>query len=171
VKTSLRHLVAFCALLVLVPALAACGLNAQTDKVYQPAIGTDVRGTDTDALGVAIVSAEEATGHLIFSLNNNSLKQADKLLKVSGDGLTIGEAQIEIPAHTLLNIADKPIPVTGEAIKAGNFVKLTFNFQSGETLTAEVPVVSTLPPFNDIVPSHSATPTKGSATPSASPTE
>ena len=38
------------------------------------------------------------------------------MLKVSGEGLTIGEAQIEIPAHTLLNIADKPIPVTGEAI-------------------------------------------------------
>lgn len=157
-KTSLRHLVAICGLLFLAPVLTACGLGAQTDQVYQPAIGTDARGTSTDALGVVIVSAEDGTGQLVFSLNNNSLKDTDKLVKVTGPDLTIGEAQIEIPANTLINLADESIAVTGDSIKVGNFIKLTFEFQSGEVLNVETPVVTTLPPYNDIVPESSKSP-------------
>ncbi len=166
--TSMRQLVAFLALLLLAPVLTACGLNAQTDKVYQPAIGTDVRGQDVDALGVVIVSAEDGSGQLIFSLNNNSLENADKLLTISGSGLEIGEAQIEVPAATLVNISDKPIAISGEDITAGDFVKLTFTFQSGETLNAEVPVVTTKPPYNDITPgSGSPSPSDSQSTPAA----
>jgi hypothetical protein len=157
VKTSLRHLVAICALLILAPVLTACGFGAQTNQVYQPAIGTDARGESTDALGVVIVSGEDGSGQLIFSLNNNSFKDADKLVKVSGTDLEIAPTEVDIPAQTLLNLSDKPIAVTGDAIKSGDFVKLVFEFQSGEVLNVMTPIVTTQPPYNDIAPESGAT--------------
>ncbi|HRV68551.1 MAG TPA: hypothetical protein P5108_03795 [Marmoricola sp.] len=170
-KLSLRHLVALSALLILVPALAACGLNAQTDKVYQPAIGTDVRGENVDVLGAVIVSTEDGTGQLVISLNNNSLNDSDKLVKISGDDLTIAAASVEVPANKLINLADQPFEVTGDDIEAGDFVKLTFDFQSGESLVAEVPVVTNAAPYDNITPASPSTSPHKSASPSATPAE
>ena len=49
--------------------------------------------------------------------------------------------------------------------KAGDFVKLSFDFQSGESLVAEVPVVTNAAPYNKL---PSASP---SASPAKSPAE
>ena len=58
------------AALLLVPALASCGFNAQTDQVYQAAVGINDRSGEVDILNALIVSGEDGSGTFAGTLVN-----------------------------------------------------------------------------------------------------
>ena len=134
------------ALVLAMPALAACGFNEQTDQVYQPAAGKNLRSSDVDVLGALVVSANPGKGVFIASLVNKSTTTADKLVGVAGDGIQVsGGTTSTIPAEGLVNLADPAtggIPVRGAQVRAGSYVTVKLTFQNADPVTAQVPVVA-----------------------------
>lgn len=133
---------AFAALL-LAPLLAACGFSAQTDQVYQPATGVSNRDGQVDVLNALIVSGGAGSGTLSTTLVNKDQTTGDQLTGVTGENANGSQANpIDVPAAGAVNLStDGAVSITGTAVTAGSFVKLTLNFASGQSTTVTVPVV------------------------------
>ena len=150
-------------LVILVPVLGACGFNEQTDQVYQPAVGVNNRAGVVDVLGAVVVSGTDGFGTFVASLDNKSQTKPAKLVKITGsDGIEVTLVkEVEIPPGELVNLADMGVAsVTGEAIQAGAFTRLTLEFESGETAEVNAPIVPRVAQYSDVAP----------AIPSSSPT-
>ena len=136
-----------------VPALSACtnGFDAQTDAVYQPAVGVNDRSSEVDVLGAMIVAPEKGTsGVFIASLSNNNQTTSDKLTAVDGQGvkLTLGDVPT-IPAGGLVNLASEQvggIPVTGAPVKPGGYVLIRLTFANADPVTSTCRSSSTTGP-------------------------
>jgi ABC-type nitrate/sulfonate/bicarbonate transport system substrate-binding protein len=130
------------AVLALAAPLSSCGFAAATDRVYTPGAAPNNREGVVEVLSAAIVSAEEGSGTVIASFANTDTEDAHSLTGVSGDGLTVEEVEaIDVGPDALVNLAEEGgIPVTGEFV-SGDFVELTFDFDNGERVSLDVPVV------------------------------
>jgi hypothetical protein len=131
------------AVLALAVPLSSCGFDYATDREYTVAASTSNRDGVVDVLSAVVVSAEAGSGTLITSLSNNDTEEPQTLTGVSGNGITAGEFEpVEIAPGGLVNLAEPPVGITltGD-FEAGNFVELTFDFESGERTTLELPVV------------------------------
>lgn len=147
---NVRRSIAAAVVLAAAPVLSSCGVNfeAQTDQPYNPATGVDDRSGSVDVLNALIVSGDDGSGTVVAGLVNNDEQNADMLKGVTGAGddasvtVDVG-GPTEIPAGGLLNLADKgKVTVSGDKVKAGSFVTLTFTFDRGEAVTLDLPVVS-----------------------------
>lgn len=154
-KSPIQRRVAIAALL-LAPALTACGFDAQTDQVYQAATGVNERTSTVEILNAQIVSAEDGSGTFVATLDNNAAKD-DRLVGVTGDGVTAKSAGVLIPADGVANLAEPAetgdpiqVQVDGAKIKAGYWVRLTFVFASGQSTEVLVPVVANSEDFHDV---------------------
>lgn len=129
---------------LLLVVLSACG-TAATDRIYTPAAGVQERSGTVDVLGAAVVSAQPGSGTFVASFANNVTDANASVSSVEGvnaEELTGGDAQVEIPAGGLVNLADEGgIPVTGE-FQAGDFVAVTIEFGDGSSVQLDVPVVT-----------------------------
>lgn len=169
------------AALVLAPALAACGFNAPTDQVYQPAEGVLNRDQDVDVLNALIVSGQDGSGTFVANLVNNDVETADRLVSVAGpeitvpaDTLTAEDADAVIPADGALNLATQGrITVTGDGVVAGRFVEVVLTFASGDAVNVRVPVVRNDGDYVDVpLPAESTTrPGDGTTIPPSTTTE
>jgi hypothetical protein len=143
-------MLAVAAVVLAAPALSSCGVSfdAQTDQVYNPAVGVDDRDGNVDVLNALIVSGTDGSGTVVASLVNNDQVDDDTLRSVAGAGADAGlkvtpGGKTAIAAGSLLNLAKEgSITVRGQRVRPGNFVELTFNFDRGEAATLKVPVVS-----------------------------
>ena len=174
-KSPLRRRTAIAALL-LAPALTACGFSAQTDQVYQAAVGVNDRSGTVDILNAVIVSGEDGSGTCAGTLVNKDTTQQDTLDSVSGPGITASQTPVDVPAAGNALLAKSgELTLEGSAIKPGSFVELTFSFSSGQNTTMKVPVVEAGGDYGDVpLPSASPTASKSpknapSSSPSASP--
>lgn len=175
--TPLRRRMAAAALVLAAPAVAACGFNVQTDKVYQAAVGVDDRSGSVDVLNAMIVSSTDGEGRFLATLVNKSTKESVKLISIKLDGSNSGAESLlgtEIAREGILNLADSTAPVTfsGDALKPGGFVKVTLSLSNGQETTVNAPVVSpdsTVAEFPSEEPSPSQSPSQ-SPSPSASET-
>jgi copper(I)-binding protein len=156
-----------CSLALTIPALAACGFNAQTDKVYQPAVGVNQRASEVAVLGGLVVSRTPGSGVFIASLVNKNVDASDTLESIQADGgvdVAIG-GTTKIPANGLVNLADQAqgygIPVTGKKVSAvdSDFVTFKLTFAKADPVTINVPVIAADGPYADL--------DKGSSTPTA----
>lgn len=147
-----QKILAAAAAFVALPALSACGVSfgAQTDQVYTPADGENDRQGQVDVLNALIVSGTDGSGRLIAGLANNDPAEDNELVAVQGAGenqavtVTI-DGTAEIPAGEMIQLADEPmVSVEGdpESIAPGRFVRLTFQLDSGESATLNVPVLA-----------------------------
>ena len=146
-----RRRIAAATLVLLVPALAACGFNYQTDQVYQPGVGVNDRSGTVDVLGAVVVRTSEGEGTLVASLVNTGSKD-DRLTTVSGDGLDAEVVSpVELAPDELLNLAKEgAVKVNGDRVAAGNWVRVNLEFASGQQTEMNVPVVSRTGEFADI---------------------
>ena len=131
------------AVIALTAPLSSCGFQSATDRVYTPGSATNNRDGVVDVLSAVVVSAEDGSGTVVASLSNNDTEEPHTLTAVSGEGLEVAEFEpVEIGPDALVNLAEPEtgITVTGE-VGAGQFVELTFDFDSGERVTIDVPVV------------------------------
>jgi hypothetical protein len=160
--TPVRRRLAALALALLVPALGACAY--QTDQVYQPSVGVNNRSGDVDVLGAVVASGSDGSGTFVASLANKDLDKPATLTTVTAaDGLKVEVVkQVKVEPETLVNMADLgAVSVTGEAVKAGGFARLTLTFDTGQTTTVNAPIVNKDDEFSDVspaIPSASATP-------------
>jgi copper(I)-binding protein len=171
---------ALVAALLAAPVLSACGSNfgAQTDQVYIPADGVNSREGTVDVLNALIISEEPGSGRLVAGLANNSSEE-DALVDVQGagddQGVEVQLTETEIPASGLVQLADpdaeEVVLVTGEddAVRAGTFVRLTFTFESSDSVELNVPVLAPGSDYEDVeVPDPSGAPVE---TPTDTPTD
>jgi hypothetical protein len=154
-----RRALTTAAALVLAVSLAGCTSHA-TDFIYTPAQGVNNRDGDVDVLNALIVSAEEGEGRLIAGLANNDLEEGDELTGVSGAGEDAGiqvqleGGETEIRAGGFLQLAEDDaarITVSGDAIQAGAFVRVTLEFERAEPVEVHVPVIEPGEDFADVV--------------------
>lgn len=173
-KSPIQRRAAIAALL-LAPALTACGFSAQTDQVYQPAVGVNDRSGSVDILNAVIVSQTDGSGTFAGTLVNKNQTQDDVLDNVSGPGITASTGSVTIKAgQNALLAKTGQLTLTGEPIKAGSFVELTFSFGSGQSTTMKVPVVTDTGDYAGVPmggESASASPSKAPKSPKASSSE
>ena len=166
-----RRRVATVALVLLVPLLGACGFGAQTDQVYQPAVGTNDHKGQVDVLGAVVVSAVKGTGTFVASLDNKNPRKDITLTSVEGsEGIEPQlVAPVKIEAGTMVNLADiGAVRVTGEGVEAGGFARLTLTFDTGQTSEVNAPIVAKVGPYSEVKPAIPSS--DPAASPSASPT-
>ena len=148
------------AMVLALPLLGSCGFNKATEKVYTPGAGTNDRDGDVDVLSAVIVAAQPDSGTFIASLSNNKSDQDFELTGVAGAGewsdLTVdpSDLSIDIPARGFVNLVNEdPITVTGD-FDAGQFAELTLTFDSGDTVTMDVPIVFACNTYEGLDPSQ-----------------
>lgn len=153
--TPVRRRLAAVAVVLLVPALGACGLNYQTNEFYQPGIGVNDRDGEVDVLAAVVVSSTEGSGTFVASLVNQNLEESVSLVRVSGEEVEaelLGSA-IEIGPEELVNLADMGvIAVDGERVRRGLFVRVTLEFDNGQKTRLNVPVVGKDAEYSDVKP-------------------
>lgn len=145
-KSPIQRRVAIASLL-LAPVLGACGFSAQTDQVYQAAVGVDERSSDVDVLNAVIVTNGTGQGTFAGTLVNNT-GTADALENVTAEGATlVPGGEIAVPAYGLVNLSELlengkiALTLDGDAVAAGGYVTLTFTFTNAEPVTVITPVV------------------------------
>jgi hypothetical protein len=136
------------ALLLAVPALSSCGFDYPTERVNTVGPGVTEREGSVDVVGSMIVAGQPNSGTLIGTLANNSDGEIG-LTALGGGEKGALEADsfepVEVPGNGHVNLAtlieeDEAITVTGE-FEAGDFVSLTFEFDNGESVDVEIPVM------------------------------
>ncbi|MDT0200851.1 hypothetical protein [Nocardioides sp. AE5] len=160
-RTRFARATAVGALVLLTPALTSCGMDFATDKVYTPAPGANDRSERVDVLNAVIVATADGSGTLVTTLVNNDVVQAGEpsgsadreLTTITSEGGTVeftGPVTIKAAGHVRFSNdpvtsdrdgIDLPgIRVTG-SFKIGDFVPVTLQFNEGEPVTVEAPVV------------------------------
>ena len=160
--TPARRRLAALALALVLPALGGC--KYQTDQVYQPAVGVNERQGDVDILGAVVVSGTAGSGIFVASLANKDADKPATLSAVTGPkGYTITVAKpVTVGPEALVNMSKLgAVQVNGPDVAAGGFVRLTLNFDTGQSTEVNVPIVDKNEEFSEIspvLPSASATP-------------
>jgi hypothetical protein len=159
-----RRRLAALAMVLLVPVLGACGFGYQTDQVYQPGVGVNDRSGTVDVLGAVVVSGSDGSGTFVASLVNKDSKNPAALTAVTGpNGVTTQVVKkVTVAPDTLLNLASMgAVSVRGAAVRAGGFVRLTLEFDTGQKTQVNVPIVDRNAEFSGVapaIPSSSAKP-------------
>jgi hypothetical protein len=163
------------ALVLALPLLGSCGFDKATDKVYTPAAGTNNRDGDVDVLGAVIVAAQPDSGTFIASLSNNRADKDFQLTGIAGAGdwadlkVSPTELSIDVVARGFVNLVDEdPITITGD-FDAGQVAELTLTFDSGDTVTMDVPIVYACNTYAGLDPSQQEPTESASPTDSPSP--
>lgn len=159
--TPVRRRLAAMAVVLLVPALGACGLNYQTNEFYQPGVGVNDRDGEVDVLAAVVVSSGDGAGTFVASMVNQNLEKSVSLVRVTGEQVDARlEAPVSIDPEDLVNLADTgDVSVDGEAVRRGMFVRLTLEFDNGQKTRLNVPVVSRTAEYSDVrLATPSATP-------------
>ena len=131
--------------------LTACGFDAPTDQVYNPAVGVNEQRGAVDVLNALVVSGSDGSGTVVASFANNDQEESDALTGISGPGVQVEvAADATIPQGGLLNLSDGSVTITGEEVVPGSFVRLTFTFGRGEAVTLQAPVMANDGDYADI---------------------
>lgn len=135
--------------LLAVPLLSSCGFDYATDRVNTISAGVNDRSGQVDVLGAVVIAGEDNRGVFAATLANNSLTDDDALTGMSQIDDEAHVAPIDpatvatdVPANSQVNLFDTSgIGVQG-SFAAGDFVEVTLEFESGQTTTMLIPVVT-----------------------------
>jgi len=132
--------------------LTACGTSfgAQTNKVYQPAVGTNERG-EVESHNTLLVGNRDGSATLSAGLVNN-LDDAQTLTGVTvtdeeGTSLTVRKpkAALSLPSKVLTTLGGETpdsVFVVTEGAEPGDYVKVTYTFSDSAELVVNSPVVA-----------------------------
>ncbi len=161
--------------------LSGCGGNfhAQTDQIYQPAVGSNSREGQVYVLNALLVAGDGSHGALVAGLLDQAA--ADDTLtsvtaKTSKDKdltVTIIDGQIPLPSRTLVRLSqDADVAVSGQTgdLTPGGTASVTFTFQNADPVTLDAPIVSREGAYAD-VPLPSPSPTASSSPAPPTPTQ
>lgn len=130
--------------------LSACGtgIDAQTNAVYQPAIGANLRSGDVQMYNALLVDNDNGTYTLSAGLLNTT-KDAQQLTGASvaplGGGTPVTaepSATVDLPSDRLFTIGAKgEVIIKADDLVAGTYVTLTLSFAGAGDASIEAPVV------------------------------
>jgi hypothetical protein len=170
-RRSLRLVVG--ALVLVLPLLGSCGFGKATDRPYTQAAGINNHDGDVAVLSAVIVAAQPGSGTFVASLSNSSPTKDFQLTGMAGVGdwtdlkVTPSDLSIDIVARGFVNLVNEdPITITGD-FDAGQVAQLTLTFDSGDTVTMDVPIVYACNSYAGLDPSEQGP----AASESASPTD
>ena len=176
--TTLRRRASASAVLLLVPALAACGFGVQTNKQYQSGAGVDNRQSVVNILNAAIVIPQPGATNGVFVgtfVNTSGSDPANQSTYTAGQAATVESISITTPAggtvDPKISLApnssynpqptDKPcnhgvaITVPADLTQGANaadgaYVTMSFVINAGtaQTVTMRVPVFPANAPNN-----------------------
>lgn len=156
-NVTVRRSIAAAVVALAVPVVSSCGFDVQTEQVYTPGVGVNDRTGSIDVLHALVVTGEDGSGTVIAGLVNNDQENPDTLAGVAGAGpdasvgVSTGGAQVEIPAGGSYQLADEgAISVSATQVQPGRYIRLTFSFESAESVTMDVPVVANTDEFSDV---------------------
>jgi copper(I)-binding protein len=141
-----KFAIAVCATALTAPVLSSCGFNLATDEIYDPAAGTNSHEGAVDVLGAVVVAGQDDSGTLVAGLANNENTEAVSLTAVAGEDATADFEPIEVVGNGFVNLADEEVHVTG-SFGAGDVLDLTLEFDNGDQVALEVPVVTNCDEF------------------------
>jgi copper(I)-binding protein len=130
--------------------LTSCGFDLATDRPYTPGEGTNDHSGDVAVLSALVVAAQPNEGTVVVTLVNET-DDEQSLTGVSSPELEVTDVDaITVPARSHVNLAqDGGVLVTGD-FDAGDFVPVTFTFESGQTTSLDVPVVTACGPYEGL---------------------
>lgn len=139
--------------------LSGCGqtgFGAQTNASYDPGVGSNKAFGDVPVLAALVVDNGSGSGTLSATLTRRT-EDPVSLTRVTAvtvpfDGTEPEPVEVafagplEIPANTeaspLLLSEGTPIILTGEGVHPGRFIGVTFEFDNGQTVSLDAPVVT-----------------------------
>lgn len=146
-------------------ALGGCGtgFSAQTNQVYQPAVGANARG-DVDSMNTLLVGNSDGSATLSADLINN-LDEEQQLSSVTVTTLDDKPLVVRSPKILLPLEPNKPAKLGGvkgsvvfvvtEGAEPGYYVKVTYTFTDSGPLTVEAPVVARTSEYDSVAGSAS----------------
>lgn len=140
--------------------LSACGTSfgAQTNKVYQPAVGANARG-EVDVLNTLLVANPDGSATVSAGVVNNA--DTEQTLS-SVEVTTLDDETLKVEDVTKTQLPLKPgvFNLVGSSTDAGGFrvddaepglyVKVTFTFSDSSPVTIEAPVVARTAEYDNI---------------------
>jgi len=176
-----RRAVATAVVVIATAALSGCGssFNAQTDQIYQPAVGSNNRESQVYVLNALVVTGG-TNGALVAGLLNEA-DTDDVLTGVTakannGNDLTatiVGD-QVPLPSRSLVRLSqDAAVAISGTdaaELGAGGSISVTFTFQNADPVTLDAPIEAREGPYADVpLPTPSASSTPAPSNPTQSP--
>lgn len=161
--SSWSRAIAVVALVFAAPALSGCGSTLwPTDEPYNPGVGVNDRAGSVNVLNALVVSGTPGSGTFIATLVNRDSTNADQLLSVDIEGMTVGGGvNPALPPSSSLNLAAAVggVVVTGDPklLKAGRFISVRLTFAQADPVTIKVPIVTNKGPYADLAPSAAPT--------------
>jgi len=149
--------------------LGGCGtsFDAQTNQVYQAAVGADHRG-EIDVLNTLFVANDDGSATLSASIVNNTDAE-NKLTSVEvttlkGQQLPVSSTEKQLPIKPgILSLVGGAADAGGlwisKGATAGDYVKVTLTFDKAAPVTIETPVVTRTEEYAKVVGAPSPTPT------------
>jgi hypothetical protein len=132
--------------------LSACGTNfgAQTNQVYQPAVGANERGdveTHNTLLVVNRDGSATLSAGLVNTLDDEQTVTGVTVATKDGESLTVRrpKGSFKLPPGQLVSLGGKDasgVFVVTEGAEPGAYVDLTISFSGSSPLTVEAPVVA-----------------------------
>jgi copper(I)-binding protein len=179
---TLQRSLAGCVAVVASALVVGCSssFEAQTNQIYQPAIGSDNRLGDVYVLDALVVSDGTSLGTVAAGLVNEVVRRGDALIRVTADstdgnrvqGMIRGD-QVRLPSQQLVQLADTG-DVTLNAAKPldiGGSITVTFTFRNAAPVTLDLPIVKNTGDFAHVpVPTPSVVTPTPRDKPTASPT-
>ncbi|MGL5825035.1 MAG: hypothetical protein ACRCYU_09500 [Nocardioides sp.] len=137
--------------------LAGCGFSDATEVAYTPANGANSNPSNSQVavLGAAIVSTKPSSGTLVATVVNKSPDNGVALTAVAGadeDGSVSarGFKPQRAKPDNHIDLSDKGAVKLAGPFAAGDFVNLQREFDNGDRLTMQVPVVPNSGHFADL---------------------
>ncbi len=146
-------------MLVAAPGLSGCGIGfgVQTDQPYQPSVGNNERGESVDVLGATVVLPYGSNGTFSASLVNRDPESEVTLTGITGDGVQVQLLEdVAVGPESLLNLSETGavlVTFDDDAI-AGGYTRLTLQFDNGESVEINTPIVNDEEEFADVVPAE-----------------
>ncbi|MGA8987376.1 hypothetical protein [Aeromicrobium sp.] len=148
--------------------LGGCGtgFNAQTNQVYQPAVGANHRG-EMDVLGTLFVMNEDKSATLSAGIANNT--ESDQTLSsiavttLDGKTLPVRSAKMSLPLPagdltTVGGASDAGGFQVADGATAGLYVRVTLTFSDAAPVTIQAPVVARTPEYAKVAGSDGLAP-------------
>lgn len=122
---------------------------------YTPAVGTNARTEQVDALGFAVVTDGDGNGRVVGTLENTENQPralTGAAIKTAGTPVQAAVLTdvIKLPPHEPVDLGEAPAVSVTTDVAVGDFIELSLDVTDGEPVHMLVPVEAPKGPYADV---------------------